>query len=260
MAGNGLWERCRALNAVSAQQQESPVDFGHMAEIIAKTLGCDVYIVGRRGRILGWAKTDEGGEEPDIEKLLDYAERFPESFNREFLSLSEPVVNKRLDRKCIFRMRRGSCNCRGKVLTVIPVRGGRSRLATLILYRKNPEFSEAELVLAGVAALNVANEIMYLKSERQQKATQRKASLQAALSAVSQTEKEALGYLLSELQGKEGIVVASRVADRVGLTRSVMASALRKFESAGIVESRSLGMKGTYIKVLADNILDELRK
>jgi transcriptional pleiotropic repressor len=35
---------------------------------------------------------------------------------------------------------------------------------------------------------------------------------------------------------------------------------LRKFESAGVIESRSLGMKGTYIKVLNDNLLDELEK
>ena len=35
-------------------------------------------------------------------------------------------------------------------------------------------------------------------------------------------------------------------------------NALRKFESAGIIESRSSGMKGTYIKVLNDYIFEEL--
>ena len=259
MTGTGLWEKCWAINAVTAGEAESPVDFAYIASVIAKNLDCGVYVVGRRGRILGWS-VDGNGEQPDIARLLDYAERFPESFNQEFLGLSEPVINKRLDRKCIFRMRRGSCNCKGKFFTVIPVRGGRSRLATLVLYRRDREFSEAELVLAEMAALTVANEIMYLKSERQQRVTQRKASLEAALSAVTPSEKDALDHLLSELKGREGVIVASRVADRVGLTRSVMASALRKFESAGIIESRSLGMKGTYIKVLVDNIIDELRK
>jgi transcriptional pleiotropic repressor len=50
------------------------------------------------------------------------------------------------------------------------------------------------------------------------------------------------------------------VADRVGITRSVIVNALRKFESAGVIESRSLGMKGTYIKVLNLKLLDELKK
>ena len=56
----------------------------------------------------------------------------------------------------------------------------------------------------------------------------------------------------------EGILVASKIADRVGITRSVIVNALRKFESAGVIESRSSGMKGTYIKVLNEVIFDEL--
>jgi len=259
LAGVSLWKRCLGLSEVTEQQDEAPVDFGQMAALIAQNIDCNVYIVGRRGRILGWSVEEDNGDFPEIEKLLDYVERFPESFNRDFLNLSQPLINRRLGRKCVFRMRRTACDCKGKVFTIIPVQGGRSRLATLVLYRREPEFSEEELVLGKVAALVIANEIMYLKSERQETVSQRKASLGAALAAISQSEREALYHLLSELKGKEGVLVASHVADRVGLTRSVVASALRKFESAGIIESRSLGMKGTYIRLLVDNILDELR-
>ena len=45
-----------------------------------------------------------------------------------------------------------------------------------------------------------------------------------------------------------------------GITRSVIVNALRKFESAGVIESRSSGMKGTYIKVLNDVVFDEIAK
>ena len=65
---------------------------------------------------------------------------------------------------------------------------------------------------------------------------------------------------MGELNGSEGVLVASKVADRVGITRSVIVNALRKFESAGVIESRSSGMKGTYIKVLNDVVFDELTK
>ena len=53
-------------------------------------------------------------------------------------------------------------------------------------------------------------------------------------------------------------MVASKVADRVGITRSVIVNALRKFESADVIESKSLGMKGTYIRVLNEYLLDEI--
>lgn len=52
----------------------------------------------------------------------------------------------------------------------------------------------------------------------------------------------------------------ARLPTRVGITRSVIVNALRKFESAGVIESRSSGMKGTYIKVLNDVVFDELDK
>ncbi len=56
------------------------------------------------------------------------------------------------------------------------------------------------------------------------------------------------------------MLVASKIADRVGITRSVIVNALRKFESAGVIESRSLGMKGTHIRILNPNLLEELQK
>ena len=39
---------------------------------------------------------------------------------------------------------------------------------------------------------------------------------------------------------------------------AIRLNALRKLESAGLIESRSLGMKGTYIKVLSPLFVEEL--
>ena len=56
----------------------------------------------------------------------------------------------------------------------------------------------------------------------------------------------------------EGILVASKIADRSGITRSVIVNALRKLESASVIETRSLGMKGTRIKILNPKLKTEL--
>ena len=84
--------------------------------------------------------------------------------------------------------------------------------------------------------------------------------VKSAISTLSFSELEAITHIFDELEGNEGILVASKIADRVGITRSVIVNALRKFESAGVIESRSSGMKGTYIKVLNDRVFDELGK
>ena len=84
--------------------------------------------------------------------------------------------------------------------------------------------------------------------------------VRSAISTLSFSEMEAILHIFDELKGSEGILVASKIADRVGITRSVIVNALRKFESAGVIESRSSGMRGTYIKVLNDAVFDEIKK
>ena len=84
--------------------------------------------------------------------------------------------------------------------------------------------------------------------------------VKSAISTLSFSELEAIIHIFDELEGDEGILVASRIADSVGITRSVIVNALRKFESAGVIESRSSGMKGTYIKVVNDVVFDELAR
>ena len=84
--------------------------------------------------------------------------------------------------------------------------------------------------------------------------------VKAAFNTLSFSELEAIIHIFDELDGDEGILVASKIADRVGITRSVIVNALRKFESAGVIESRSSGMKGTYIKVLNDYVFTELER
>ena len=94
---------------------------------------------------------------------------------------------------------------------------------------------------------------------RRMKRKRRKVAIvRSAINTLSYSELEAILHIFDELDGNEGILVASRIADRVGITRSVIVNALRKFESAGVIESRSSGMKGTYIKVVNDVVFDEL--
>ena len=88
----------------------------------------------------------------------------------------------------------------------------------------------------------------------------KKAVVQMAIGTLPYSELEAVEHIFEELDGKEGLLVASKIADRVGITRSVIVNALRKFESAGVIESRSLGMKGTHIKILNDKLMEELKK
>ena len=70
----------------------------------------------------------------------------------------------------------------------------------------------------------------------------------------------AVSRIFDELDGDSGLLVASKIADKSGITRSVIVNALRKLESAGVIESKSLGMKGTRIKITNEFLRNEIEK
>ncbi len=77
---------------------------------------------------------------------------------------------------------------------------------------------------------------------------------------MSYSEIEAVKRIFENMDGDEGLLVASKIADQAGITRSVIVNALRKLQSAGLIETRSLGMKGTHIRILNPKFVEELEK
>ena len=144
--------------------------------------------------------------------------------------------------------------------TIIPIISGGHRLGTLILTRYNPEFTDEDLVLGEYGATVVGLEIQRRKSIELEEDARKRAIVQMAISTLSFSEIEAVQQIFTELKGMEGLLVASKIADRSGITRSVIVNALRKLESAGVIESRSLGMKGTHIRILNDKFIEEMEK
>lgn len=147
----------------------------------------------------------------------------------------------------------------GREALVRPVRHRKTRLGVMACFGQHlTEQDEEEVFLVEYASYLLAL-FMAFAEEREREAEEReRAAVRAALSALSFSETYALKSVLAELGGGEGLVVASRVADAVQLTRSVIVTALRKLESANLVRTRSLGMKGTYVKVLNPLLLEEL--
>lgn len=144
------------------------------------------------------------------------------------------------------------------IITPIDIAG--ERLGTLFLYKNKEQYSIDDIILSEYGTTVVGLEMMRSVNEENAEENRKIQIVRSAISTLSFSELEAITHIFEELDGNEGILVASKIADRVGITRSVIVNALRKFESAGVIESRSSGMKGTYIRVLNDVVFDELKK
>ena len=143
---------------------------------------------------------------------------------------------------------------------IAPIDIAGERLGTLFAYRIEREYNIDDIILSEYGTTVVGLEMMRSVNEENAEESRKQQIVKSAISTLSFSELEAITHIFDEMDGKEGILVASKIADRVGITRSVIVNALRKFESAGVIESRSSGMKGTYIKVLNDVVFGELEK
>lgn len=253
-----LLKKTRRLNKTLQSFGSQPVSFSDLSKILSDILEANVYIASRKGRVLGYALS--GGFECDIINSEVVKERrFPKKYNDELLRVIETSENIKEITDCVFD-HVSECDYPDKISTVIPINTGGNRLGTLVVARFGKEFTTEDLILCEYSATVVGMEILRATTEEIEEDARKKSVVQMAIGTLSYSEKEAMEHIFAELDGMEGLLVASKIADRVGITRSVIVNALRKFESAGVIESRSLGMKGTHIKILNEKLMEELKR
>jgi transcriptional pleiotropic repressor len=253
-----LLSKTRMLNKILQKSGTEPVVFDDICKLLSDVLSCNVYIISRKGKILGYNLA--GGFECDMVRDNVIGDmRFPQSYNSKLLNIQETLANQTHEGICVFD-EECDCGMKDKLSTIVPIIGNRERLGTLLLARFGEPFTDDDLVIVEYSATIVGLEILRSKTDQIEEEARKKAVVQLALGTLSYSELEAVEHIFNELEGSEGLLVASKIADKVGITRSVIVNALRKFESAGVIESRSLGMKGTHIRILNDKLMDELKK
>lgn len=251
-----LLAKTRKINAMLQETAGKPVNFKEMAEKLSSVIECNAFIVSRKGKLLG-LEIHQQIENERMKKMFE-DRKFPEEYTKKLSEVNETSSNIDVySDYTVFPEEERELFKEG-LTTVVPIIGGGERLGTLVLARLQQKFTEDDLILAEYGATVVGMEILRERAEEIEVEARSKAVVQMAINSLSYSEHEAIEHIFKELDGNEGLLVASKIADRVGITRSVIVNALRKLESAGVIESRSLGMKGTYIKVLNSKFLEEL--
>ena len=250
-----LLQKTRKISTILQEGRHDNVDFEAMAMRLSPILDSVVYILDVEGNILGYDSIVDYSNER-MEEIIR-ARKVPKAYLDATLKVYATKVNIPFQDPLSIFPDEEKERFDGNTYTVIlPIRGGGERLGTLVIGRMDNDFQDDDLVLAEYASTVVGIEILREKQDKEKNLARDKDMVNMALNSLSYSEKEAIEHIFRELDGTEGLLIASKIADRVGITRSVIVNALRKLESAGIIESKSLGMKGTYIKVLKEYFLE----
>lgn len=251
--GVQLLDKTRKINKLLHNNNSHKFVFNDICKVLSEILLSNILVISKKGKVLGvslWEGVDEIHE-----LIVDQVGGFVDPMlNERLLSILSTKENVNL---VTLGFSEESVRDYQAIITPIDIAG--ERLGTLFIYKSHSQYDIDDIILSEYGTTVVGLEMMRSVNEENAEETRKIQIVKSAISTLSFSELEAITHIFEELDGNEGILVASKIADRVGITRSVIVNALRKFESAGVIESRSSGMKGTYIKVLNDVVFDELK-
>ena len=247
-----LLDKTRKINRLLHNNNSSKVVFNDFCDVLKDVLDSNVLVVSKKGKVLG------AGQCLGVELIHELIDNKVGSYidsmlNERMLSILSTKENVNM---ATLGFSSEIAKEYQAIVTPIDIAG--ERLGTLFIYKKQASYEIDDIILSEYGTTVVGLEMLRSVNEESAEEIRKEQIVQSAISTLSFSELEAILHIFDELEGTEGILVASKIADRVGITRSVIVNALRKCESAGVIESRSSGMKGTYIKVVNDVIFDEL--
>ncbi|MCI6637350.1 MAG: GTP-sensing pleiotropic transcriptional regulator CodY [Bilifractor sp.] len=247
-----LLDKTRKINKLLHNNNSTKVVFNDICDVLVDCLQSNILVISRKGKVLG-VSTCSGVDE--ISELItdEVGTHVDPLLNDRFLNVLSTQENVNLN-----TLGFEGEKYEGYTAIINPIEIAGERLGTVFMYRYKPQYDIDDIIVSEYGTTVVGLEMMRSVNEENVEENRKIQVVKSAFSTLSFSELEAIIHIFDELDGTEGILVASKIADRVGITRSVIVNALRKFESAGVIESRSSGMKGTYIKVLNDYIFDEL--
>jgi transcriptional pleiotropic repressor len=249
-----LLDKTRKINWLLHNSTTARVSFNDICKIMMETLNSNILIISRKGKILGISQCSTVRAIKDMMGNF-VGEHIDQVLNDRFLNVLSTKENVNLT-----TLGFDDAEVVDYRAIVNPIEIAGERLGTVFMYRDSGEYGIEDIIISEYCSTVVGMEMMRSKNEETAEQQRKLQVVKSALGTLSFSETEAIIHIFEELNGPEGILVASRIADRAQITRSGIVNALRKFESAGVITSRSSGMRGTYIKVLNDVLFTELDK
>ncbi len=249
-----LLDKTRKINRLLHSNHSKRVVFSDICRVLSDILESNILVISKKGKVLGVGHF----EDVDIiTELLgnEVGVTVDARFNDRLLAILSTKENVNL---ATLGFNFDNSNKYRAIITPIDISG--ERLGTLFIYKSRSGYEISDIILCEYGTTVVGLEMMRSLNEENAEEDRKIAVVKSAISTLSYSELEAIVHIFESLGGVEGTLIASKIADRVGITRSVIVNALRKFESAGVIESKSSGMKGTYIKIVNDYVFEELEE
>lgn len=250
-----LLDKTRKINKLLHNNHSHRVEFNDICEVLSGILESNILVISQKGKILGAASYSGIDKIGELITAADTGGFVDNMLNERLLGVLSTKENVNL----LTLGFSGGSERKFKAL-IAPVDIAGERLGTLFIYKCVADYDIDDIILCEYGATVVGLEMMSSVNNENAEDERKKKIVKSAIKTLSASELQAVKAVFAHMDGMDGILVASRIADDTGITRSVIVNALKKFDSAGVISTKSSGMKGTKIKVLNEVVYDELKK
>ena len=252
-----LLDKTRKIGQLLHNNSAGKVAFSDICEVCSEILKSNVLVISFRGKLLG-AATDSNTAV--IDELITHktGELIDEGLNGRFMRILSTQDN--LNLLTLGFSRKKAEGSERYHACAVPIFMNGERLGTLFFYKNNGWYDIDDVILCEYAATVVGLEMMRSMDTEQNAEEHMANGVRSAIDSLTASEKAAIKCLLKGAGTEERLIVAGQIAEESGVTRSVAVNAIRKLGSAGVIKTRSAGVKGTRVLVTNELILEELKK
>lgn len=252
-----ILNKIHELNNVFKQSVTSLIPIKKLCKQLCNITNSNIYLFFPNGKIFSYSiaqafyceYNEDALKSPQLPQ--HYLDMFHKSNNTRFNIFEDcPICTCEGVRTCIFKNR---------YYSMIPVFYNFTKIAGILLIRYGAPFAKDEEILCEYTAVIISLEIMRREQERIKQESFERARSQLAVNSLTFSELKASAAVVDMLPDKEGVVFLKEISKETYVTHSTVSSALKKLESAGVIRTKSQGVKGKYVHITSHYLEQEIK-
>lgn len=246
-----LLSRVHQLNSIFRQKLFQDITLPDVSAVLSSIIEANVCFCLPEGDILHI--NGRAGITPGDAACFNIRESGLERFTS---GLSGPVLNHPVGKPfCLLSPSASS----SVPFSFFPAFGDGAYLACLVVwYSDGRDLPAEDAILCEITSGIVGMVCSRAKNKNDEWERIQISAAQVAVSVLSFSEYNAAQEVFRHVKNNECMLVVSKLAKDIYITRSIISSALKKLESSEIIIVRSMGTRGTYIRVINPFIFNAL--
>lgn len=255
-----ILDKVRELNSIFRFSSTNQITLDELCKKLSEILSANIYLFDREGFIFSHATAQKFycyHNEKSL-RALDLPQQYLEIFEmgegRRFnVYEKDPPCTCEDVSRCIFENR---------YYALLPVYYSHEKRAGILLIRYGSAFNIEEEMLCEYASAIVSMELMRIEQEqiRAQSTLSARASLVVDLLSFAELQAALTTLKALEPGTAEGQIQLNMISAKAYVTPSMVSATLKKLETAGVITTKSMGVRGKYLWVNNPYLLPELEQ